>query len=177
MSRTLTNRNEAHPHNRIKAFQQSIKEQYRQRTTEDLDRLVNHAYRELPQFIPAELKDAPHPVLRKAKLEFLIAHAAQQFKAEWETRYGWPFDDCYDDDKLRAHVRAIVEAGFGGCMPNGMIVDRRVVPDALPMPQNHFLGIGKQKPLPTGEGVPLDTPPRFDEDLDWVKPTPDDDTK
>ena len=44
-------------------------------------------------------------------------------------------------------LRVINESGYAGIDRHGGIVDRREVPDALPMPQNVLFNIPQPKPL------------------------------
>lgn len=40
----------------------------------------------------------------------------------------------------------IIQAGYGGVMPNGNIVDRREIPSAIPIPANPLMGTPEPKP-------------------------------
>jgi hypothetical protein len=42
---------------------------------------------------------------------------------------------------------AIIEGGFGGCLPDGEIVDRREHPNAIPLPANPPLNTPDPKPV------------------------------
>lgn len=42
-------------------------------------------------------------------------------------------------------IRQIVADGWGGIMPNGNIVDRRVEKTAIPIPKNSLLGVPTPK--------------------------------
>lgn len=44
-------------------------------------------------------------------------------------------------------IREIVSAGYGGCMPNGNIVDRREHPEAIPIQKNTMLDVPEPKKL------------------------------
>lgn len=53
-------------------------------------------------------------------------------------------------DKVRVIAAAMVvqEAvgvGYGGCLPSGQVVDRRLHPEAMPLRKNTLLGIGAEK--------------------------------
>lgn len=105
MSRTLTTRNDFHPHNRLKTFLQEVREATRNLSNDQLDEMVKAKATEM------KLGDASISTLvtRKHKIEFLEARAAVQYKQVWKERYGWEFDDCYDDAKLIAHVKAMAD--------------------------------------------------------------------
>lgn len=114
MSRKFTRPNPFHPHNRLGSFRQKMKEQYRQLKTAELDTLVNIAFTSMPD---KEAEKLEHPQHRHQKLEFLLDRAELQFKKEWATKYGWAFDDCYDDEKLRANVAAMQDAALKAEFP------------------------------------------------------------
>lgn len=40
-----------------------------------------------------------------------------------------------------------VHEGYGGVMPNGNIVDRRLRPEAMPIPANPYMGVPEPKEL------------------------------
>jgi hypothetical protein len=40
-------------------------------------------------------------------------------------------------------IQKVVASGWAGCLPNGNIVDRRIHPTAVPMPENPHLNIPK----------------------------------
>jgi len=50
-------------------------------------------------------------------------------------------------------IREVVKAGFGGCLSNGNIVDRREHPEAIPIQQNSLLGVPKPKSVPSGKSA------------------------
>lgn len=58
-----------------------------------------------------------------------------------------------DDDQKAAKIAKLKEIvqvsqdGFVGMLPNGMLVDRRKHPEAMPVQENSFLNIGKSKPV------------------------------
>lgn len=56
-----------------------------------------------PSVTPAQLD----PLSRKQRIKVIVDLSTAEFKREWEKQYGWPFDDCYDSVKLRAHVSAM----------------------------------------------------------------------
>lgn len=39
----------------------------------------------------------------------------------------------------------LLKSGYAGTLSNGNIVDRRIHPDAMPIPENEYLGIIKPK--------------------------------
>ena len=60
-------------------------------------------------------------------------------------------------EKLIATIKAS-QAGYGGMMPNGMIVDRREFPEAMVVPKNMgVFGIPEPKKI----GNPVEISPRF----------------
>ena len=58
----------------------------------------------------------------------------------------------------REQALRFTQAGYAGCLRNGMIVDRRLHPEAIPVPANTLLGIPEPKPL-EGAPPPEDDPP------------------
>lgn len=42
-------------------------------------------------------------------------------------------------------VELLNASGWAGCMPNGMIVDRRYYPEAHPISENKMFGVSKPK--------------------------------
>jgi hypothetical protein len=44
-------------------------------------------------------------------------------------------------------IQEIVKSGYGGCMPNGNIVDRREHPTAIPLQKNSLLNIPKPRTI------------------------------
>lgn len=41
----------------------------------------------------------------------------------------------------------LIKSGYGGCLPNGNIVDRREYPTAIPLQENELLGTPKPKEI------------------------------
>ena len=48
-------------------------------------------------------------------------------------------------------LRELGGSGFAGMLPNGMLVDRRDHPLAIPVQENKLFGVVKPKPLPGEE--------------------------
>lgn len=107
MPKRLTRLNPYHPHTRLVEFRQRMKEEYRKLTTAQLDMVVNATFQGMT---PAEVDANAHPEHRHQKLDFLLERASIVFKREWKTKYGWDFDDCYDNVKLQAAVNAMQDA-------------------------------------------------------------------
>ncbi len=53
--------------------------------------------------------------------------------------------DAGREDLIEIHE--INESGYAGVLPNGMIVDRRKQPEAIPVQKNSLLGIPEPKDL------------------------------
>lgn len=52
-------------------------------------------------------------------------------------------------------IMEINDSGYAGILSTGEIVDRRKHPEAIPIPENKFMGIPKSKPL---SSPPKNTP-------------------
>lgn len=53
-------------------------------------------------------------------------------------------------DKVRGITAALaaqeaVDAGYGGVLPKGEVVDRRLHPEAMPIPKNEYMGVPEPK--------------------------------
>ncbi len=45
-------------------------------------------------------------------------------------------------------IRAVIDAGYGGVLSGGLIVDRRLNKTAIPIPENHAAHMKTPKPKP-----------------------------
>lgn len=43
------------------------------------------------------------PKFRHQQIEFLLTFHEDKFKKEWKLKYGWPFSDVYDREKMQLH--------------------------------------------------------------------------
>ena len=55
------------------------------------------------------------------------------------------------EDLVKIHE--FTQAGYGGVIPNGNIVDRREFPEAIPLQKNSLLNIPAPKELPSNDKV------------------------
>ncbi len=113
--KVYTTINKAHPHNKLKAFLQRMKEQYRQLATDSIRALCESRFATLADNVVefkthADVAAAGRATIdsqpRHKLIEWLLEWDTRCFKSEWEKHNGWPFDDTYDQAKLDAHILA-----------------------------------------------------------------------
>jgi hypothetical protein len=93
--------NPHHPLTILREHLHSLKKQYRQRPTAELQTFMEFFDKKRPDYstVACTLPKCRHEVI-----EYLLERGKEKFKAEWEGRYGWPFDDCNDDRTFAARI-------------------------------------------------------------------------
>lgn len=116
MSRKQTSVNHSHPKHQLKDHVQRMYAQYRACSTADLTKFVKLVLdRQQAEADAASIViDMRQPVTRKQMLDFLCEEAERKFKAEWQRRYGWPYEDALDRSKLMQHQADHHAAVLGG---------------------------------------------------------------
>lgn len=106
MARIITVRNPTHPHNQFREFIQKMKAEYRKMSALDLTKTVSVVYSILAKEAAAAtppLPMMPLPTHRHQQIAFMLEFHEVKFKKEWKGRYGWPFEEIYDDAKFAQH--------------------------------------------------------------------------
>lgn len=96
MPKTLTHWNRVHPVMLFNEFKAEVKSTYRKLSNDELDHQVSLASEGAQSFDR-----------RKDKLSYLQQQAEEKYKADWKEKYGWDFNDAYNDAKLRMHLNAM----------------------------------------------------------------------
>jgi hypothetical protein len=106
MSRILTTRNPTHPHNQLNNFLSAMRAEYRKKSSAELVQIVSMTFSILAKKAGAgDAKDlAPtFPKHRHQQIDFMIEFHKDKFKKEWEVKFGYPFEDIYDQGKMEVH--------------------------------------------------------------------------
>lgn len=99
MARKLTSLNPHHPRTRLIRFEESVYKTFQALSRAHLSAAVANAVQN--QEIDASTLHLP----RHKQIAALLTCAVKLWKAKWEENYGWPFDDCLDDLKLRSRIQ------------------------------------------------------------------------
>lgn len=92
--KTVTVMNPNHPVVVLNKWKERQKKIYRTLPTETLRKAAIDRELEVNDTTP-----------RKDLLDLLIGRDVKLYKQTWEERTGWSFDDCYDESKLKGHVK------------------------------------------------------------------------
>jgi len=95
MPKTRTVRNPAHPWNQYKDQRNEARKQLQQMSNAQVEQ--NHRHR---------FPEASEKLTRKAMTDALLGIFDQEWRMQWEDKYGWPFEEVRDFDKLKARIDA-----------------------------------------------------------------------
>lgn len=103
MTRYSRKPNPSHPLTILREHLFALKKQYRQRPTAELVTFVEF-FAKAHQAKNGEVLTYKTEMPRHEIIEWLLERGAEKFKAEWEQRYGWPFDDVNDPRTFHARI-------------------------------------------------------------------------
>lgn len=93
MAKTRTVINKNHPHNILKNYLAKQKKVYTQLSKLKLRQVANH------RGIDSSITGRSRTIAAILDLDKI------KFKEDWHKQFHWPFEDCYDKEKLLNHIK------------------------------------------------------------------------